>query len=128
MSSLAAKTCVPCRGGVPPLKGKELEQILKQVPQWAHWNVVNEHHITRAFTFPDFKQALAFVNKVGDLADFINERQRLLEVWKRERSGNVVLVDYIPVSPLRHLLKDLFEFFSLERRYAPAAGNTGLGG
>jgi len=40
----------------------------------------------------------------------------------------VVLVDYLPVSPLRHLLKDLFEFFSLERRYAPAAGNTGLGG
>src|SRR2546429_7165291 len=48
----------------------------------------------------------------GYLADFINERQRLLEVWKRERSGNVVLVDYLPVSPLRHLLKDLFEFFS----------------
>src|SRR5437870_5079475 len=69
MSSLAAKTCVPCRGGVPPLKGKELEQILKQVPQWAHWKVVNEHHITRAFTFPDFKQALAFVNKVGEGAD-----------------------------------------------------------
>ena len=83
----------------------------------------------RDFDFAPGEQNVGMVSLLfGDLADFINERQRLLEVWKRERSGNVVLVDYLPVSPLRHLLKDLFEFFSLERRYAPAAGNTGLGG
>jgi hypothetical protein len=64
----------------------------------------------------------------GDLAHFVNEGERLLEVWKRERTGDVVLVDYLPVSPLRHLLMDLFKFFSLERRHAPTAGNTGLGG
>ena len=54
---LASQTCVPCRGGVPPLKGGELQRIQQKVPQW---KVVNEHHITRAFTFPDFKQALDF--------------------------------------------------------------------
>ncbi len=81
MSSLAAKTCVPCRGGIPPLKGKELEQILKQVPQWAHWKVVNEHHITRAFTFPDFKQALAFVNRVGELAEEQGHHPDILLTW-----------------------------------------------
>ena len=65
MSSLACKTCVPCRGGVPPLKGNELEALHQQLPQW---KVVDEHHITRSFTFPDFKQALDFVNRVGALA------------------------------------------------------------
>ena len=57
MADLAAKTCVPCKGGVPPLAGKDLERLAKEVPEW---RVVNGHHITRAFKFPDFKQALAF--------------------------------------------------------------------
>ncbi len=48
------------------MKGKELQRIQQQVPQW---KVVNEHHITRAFTFPDFKQALEFVNRVGEMAE-----------------------------------------------------------
>ena len=61
MADLAGKTCVPCRGGLPPLKGKELQDLAKQV---SGWKVVNEHHITKVFTFPDFKSALAFVNKV----------------------------------------------------------------
>ena len=52
---LADKKCVPCRGGVPPLKGKELEALHKIVPEWS---VVNQHHVTRAFTFPDFKRCV----------------------------------------------------------------------
>lgn len=66
MSELASKICVPCRGGVPPLGGQELEALAKEVPQW---RVVDGHHITRAFSFPDFRQALAFVNRVGELAE-----------------------------------------------------------
>jgi 4a-hydroxytetrahydrobiopterin dehydratase len=66
MSDLASKNCVPCRGGVPPLAGGELEVLSKQVPQW---KVVDGHHIVRDFKFPDFAQALAFVNKVGAIAE-----------------------------------------------------------
>jgi hypothetical protein len=58
----------PLPGGVPPLAGQELEALAKQVPQW---RVISDHHITRAFTFPDFKQALAFVNRVGNLAEWV---------------------------------------------------------
>jgi 4a-hydroxytetrahydrobiopterin dehydratase len=78
MSSLASKTCVPCRGGVPPLKGKELESLHQQVP---HWKVINEHHITRAFTFPDFKQALDFVNRVGAVAEVQGHHPDILLAW-----------------------------------------------
>jgi 4a-hydroxytetrahydrobiopterin dehydratase len=81
MSSLAAKTCVPCRGGVPPLKGKELNDIHKQLPEGADWKVVNEHHITRTFKFPDFKQALAFVNRVGALAEEQGHHPDILLTW-----------------------------------------------
>jgi hypothetical protein len=62
MSDLAAKTCVPCRGGVPPPKGKELSLLQKQVDAW---NIIEEHHITKTFKFPDFRGALKFVNRAG---------------------------------------------------------------
>lgn len=78
MSSLAAKTCVPCRGGVPPLKGKELTDLQKQVPGW---NVVNEHHLVRSFKFPDFKKALEFVNRVGALAEEQGHHPDILLAW-----------------------------------------------
>ena len=78
MPDLAEKTCVPCRGGVPPLKGKELDTFHKQVPQW---EVANEHHLHRVFKFPDFKQALDFVNRVGALAEEQGHHPDILLTW-----------------------------------------------
>jgi len=66
MSKLAEKKCVPCKGGVPPLAGKDLDALAKEVPSW---KVIDAHHIVRAFEFPDFAQALAFANKVGAIAE-----------------------------------------------------------
>ena len=78
MSELASKTCVPCRGGVPALKGVELENLKKQLPGW---NVVSDHHLHRRFDFPDFVQALAFVNKVGELAEQQGHHPDILLTW-----------------------------------------------
>jgi 4a-hydroxytetrahydrobiopterin dehydratase len=66
MSALAEKTCVPCRGGVPPLTADQIRPLQAQVPAWS---VVRDHHIERNFAFPDFKSALDFVNKVGAIAE-----------------------------------------------------------
>ena len=66
MSELAAKTCVPCRGDTPPLKGDELHGLATQVP---NWEVVGEHHLRRRFRFKNFREALHFVNRVGQLAE-----------------------------------------------------------
>jgi len=81
MASLADKTCVPCKGGVPPLKGAELDQIYHQLPEFAHWKVVNEHHLVRTYTFPDFKSALAFVNRVGAIAEEQGHHPDILLSW-----------------------------------------------
>lgn len=75
---LADKTCVPCRGGTPALKGKELDALHRITPEW---KVVNEHHITRAYAFPDFKQALEFVNRVGALAEEQGHHPDILLTW-----------------------------------------------
>ncbi len=78
MADLASKTCVPCRGGVPALKGKELDALKKQLPGW---EVVNEHHLHRRYDFPDFVHALAFVNKVGELAEQQGHHPDILLTW-----------------------------------------------
>src|ERR1051326_4111634 len=65
-SSLAAKHCVPCRGGVPPLQGDELAKFAAQLPEW---DVVDQHHIEKSYAFPDFKAALEFVNRIGAVAE-----------------------------------------------------------
>lgn len=75
---LADKKCVPCRGGVPPLKGSELKALHQQTSQW---EVINEHHLHREFRFPDFKQALAFVNRVGDVAEQEGHHPDILLGW-----------------------------------------------
>ena len=75
---LADKQCVPCRGGVPPLKGKELQVLLGNVP---HWTAPNEHHLRREFRFPDFQQALDFVNRVGAVAEQQGHHPDMLLSW-----------------------------------------------
>ncbi len=78
MEDLASKTCVPCRGGVPALKGKELLALAHQVPLW---QVVKEHHLLRKFEFADFLQALKFVNRVGEIAELQGHHPDILLAW-----------------------------------------------
>ena len=80
--SLADQSCVPCRGGVPPLKGESLRPLQAQLPGW---NVVQEHHLSRTFAFPDFVSALAFVNRVGELAEQQGHHPDLYLAWGKVR-------------------------------------------
>src|SRR5260370_4534978 len=66
MEELAERKCVPCRGGVPQMKGDEIEKLSSQLPGW---QVVNEHHLKRTYRFKDFGETLQFVNRVGELAE-----------------------------------------------------------
>jgi len=64
--SLTAKQCVPCRGDVPPLNRAQAEAYLKEVPGWS---LPDDTRIQRRFKFKNFVEALAFVNRVGELAE-----------------------------------------------------------
>ena len=77
-SKLASKTCVPCRGGVPPLKGPDLAAIAKMIDGW---KVVEEHHIEKTYTFPDFRKALDYVNRVGELAEEQGHHPDIFLTW-----------------------------------------------
>lgn len=66
MTDLAERQCVPCRGGVPALTGEEIEPLAAQVPGW---RVTDGHHLQKTYKFPDFRETLQFVNRIGELAE-----------------------------------------------------------
>lgn len=65
-SPLTQKSCVPCRGDMPPLTPEEVARLAPQAPGWA---VEENRRLRRTFRFKDFATALAFVNRVGTLAE-----------------------------------------------------------
>jgi 4a-hydroxytetrahydrobiopterin dehydratase len=81
MSELAEKDCVPCKGGVPPLKGSPLADLAKKLGNG--WKVVNEHHLEKEFAFKNFREALAFTNKVGELAEEQGHHPDIALSWGR---------------------------------------------
>jgi 4a-hydroxytetrahydrobiopterin dehydratase len=64
---LTQKVCMPCRGGVPPLTGEEALQYLGLVQDWALLD--DARRIERTYRFKNFREALAFVQGVGELAE-----------------------------------------------------------
>jgi 4a-hydroxytetrahydrobiopterin dehydratase len=82
-SILAKKECVPCKGGVPPLKGADLERLLAQLGHG--WEAVKEHHLEKKFTFADFKEALDFTNKVGAIAEAEGHHPDIHLAWGKVR-------------------------------------------
>jgi len=93
MSELAGRACVPCRGGVPPLRGEELAKL--DALLGGGWQVVREHHLSKQYPFPDFRTALGFVNRVGELAEQQGHHPDLhlswglvgVEIWTHKIDG-----------------------------------------
>ncbi len=83
MAGLASKQCVPCRGGVPPLRGKDIANLLRELGNG--WEVVDEHHLAKEYAFPDFAQALAYTNRVGAIAEEQGHHPDIYLSWGKVR-------------------------------------------
>ena len=65
--NLAQKKCLPCEGGTLPLKGAAAEKYLKELG--GDWSVLDGAKIRKEFVFENFREALAFVNRAGRIAE-----------------------------------------------------------
>ena len=81
MSELAEKQCIPCKGGVPPLAGQVLADLRDKLGNG--WQVINGHHLEKGFAFKNFREALAFTNKVGELAEEQGHHPDIYLAWGR---------------------------------------------
>jgi 4a-hydroxytetrahydrobiopterin dehydratase len=82
-TELAKKECKPCEGGISPLKGDVLKQLEGKLK--GGWRVLNEQKLEKEFKFPDFKTALTFVNRVGEIAEQQNHHPDIYFTWGQAR-------------------------------------------
>ncbi len=83
MKNLVELECVPCKGDTPAVKGAELDPYLDQIHE--SWRIVNQHHLERDFEFPNFREALDFTNRVGDLAEEQGHHPDISLSWGKVR-------------------------------------------
>ena len=81
MGDLASRTCLPCKGGTPPLAGAALRALHDQLD--AGWQVAAEHHLEREFRFENFREALDFTNRVGAMAEEQGHHPDIHLAWGR---------------------------------------------
>lgn len=83
MTDLAEQTCIPCRGGVPPMEADEADRLLAEIDDG--WRVIDTHHLERTFEFPDFADALTFTNAIGAIAEEQGHHPDIHLSWGRVR-------------------------------------------
>ena len=83
MSNLAEQKCPPCDEGGQALAGKELANLEKELGNG--WKVVDGHHLEKLFTFKDFRQALGFTNKIGEIAEEVGHHPDIYLTWGKVR-------------------------------------------
>lgn len=83
MTDLASRECVPCKGGVPPLAGEALRDLEARLGNG--WRVVDDHHLEKEYRFSDFRQALDFTNRIGELAEDQGHHPDIHLAWGKVR-------------------------------------------
>ncbi len=73
--------CVSCRGDSPKVTPDEQRVLLQQIPDWTIVDADGVSHLERTFRFKNFAQALAFTNRVGELAESEGHHPQLLTEW-----------------------------------------------
>lgn len=80
---LATKHCVPCRGGIPPLQGAELAKLSAALG--GGWQVLQAHHLSKTYIFKNFADGLAFVNRLGEVAEREGHHPDIFLTWGKVR-------------------------------------------
>lgn len=94
---LAALTCIPCRGGIPPLAEIKVKEMIGSVPGWT-WKRNGADKIEKEYTFKDFKEAMFFVNKVANVAEEQDHHPDIFIHWNK-----------VTLTLWTHVIKGLFD-------------------
>lgn len=83
MSHLASRSCEPVKPGTQPLAGARLQELHQELG--GNWQVIREHHLEKEYRFEDFRGALDFTQRVGELAEKENHHPDIELSWGKVR-------------------------------------------
>jgi len=111
MTDLLRMKCVPCRGGEPALTPEQMAALLPEVPEWRLIDLDGVKRIERVLKFPDFKAAIAFTNRVAEVAEsedhhplIITEWGKVTVQWWTHKIGGLHRNDFIMAAKTDHIL------------------------
>lgn len=111
MDELIRMKCEACRVGAPPATEEERAHFLGRHPEWEVVESDGVPQLKRVFKFPNFLEALAFTQKVGELAEaedhhpaIITEWGRVTVLWWTHKIRNLHLNDLIAAAKTDALL------------------------
>ena len=81
MNILSKQKCEACRAGAPPISDEDLRDLMPNIPDWRVIVVDNMMRLTREFKFNNFEQAIAYSNRVGDIAEAAGHHPAILTEW-----------------------------------------------
>lgn len=79
LNPLANRQCIPCKGGVAPLKGEILRQYLAELG--GEWQLLDEQRLEKTYKFKNFREALDFTVRVGELAESVGHHPDIYLAW-----------------------------------------------
>jgi 4a-hydroxytetrahydrobiopterin dehydratase len=111
MEGLAEKSCVPCRGGIPPLAEAEARKLAKGTPEWTL--AEKGTRLQRRFEFRDFVEAMKFINRVADIAEHEGHHPDIAIHWNKvdlvlwtHKIGGLHENDFILAAKIHKLLEE----------------------
>ena len=92
-NTLTQKKCTPCQGGIPPLTPEQIKPFMDELAD--EWELVENKKIRRQYEFPKFTDAVAFINRVADLAEeeghhpdiILHYNKLTFELWTHKING-----------------------------------------
>lgn len=113
MDSLHKQGCEPCRGNALLASDAEIEQYRRQIPDWSIELIADQRRLTRSYRFKNFRQALAFSNRVGVIAEAEQHHPAILTEWGKvtvswwtHKIGGLHRNDFIMAAKTDQLLAD----------------------
>ncbi|MCB1137074.1 MAG: 4a-hydroxytetrahydrobiopterin dehydratase [Chlamydiia bacterium] len=83
MTHLAERSCTPVDEHTPRLDGDQAAELLNDLAEG--WIIVDDHRLERSFSFPNFVDALAFVNRIGEEAETLGHHPDIFLAWGKVR-------------------------------------------
>jgi 4a-hydroxytetrahydrobiopterin dehydratase len=83
MQELSKQDCEACRADAPKIRDADLKALMPEIPDWKVIVVDGVMQLSREFGFKNFEQAMAFSNRVGDIAEAVDHHPAILTEWGR---------------------------------------------
>ena len=80
-SAILSERCVPCHRGSPLATAEEEAELTPLIPDWTRKERNGVPRLVRTIRTRDYREALAFTQRVGELAEKEGHHPSLLTEW-----------------------------------------------